>query len=104
MLPRPRGTLNLSITRAVWLAGILLLLLPIELQAVNNRNNVVCREELSPAHREQSATRLRKITGVPDLKFDDNGFLRTAGKLLLLADPSAPDNCSPRQSMAATWW
>ena len=80
MLPRPRGISFSSITRAGWLAGILLLLLPIELQAGRNRNNVVCREELSPAHREQLATRLRRITGLPDLKFDDNGFLRTAGE------------------------
>jgi hypothetical protein len=79
MLPRPRGTSFSSITRAVWLAGILLLLLPIELQADQNRHNVVCREELSAARREELANKLRKITGLLDLKFDDNGFLRTGG-------------------------
>lgn len=79
MLPRPRGTSFSSIARAVWLTGILLLLLPIDLQADQNRHNVVCREELSPAHREQLATKLRKITGLPDLKFDDNGILRSTG-------------------------
>ena len=77
MLPRPRGTSFSSITRAVWLAGILLLLLPIDLQADQHHNNVVCREELSPARREELANKLRKITGLLDLKFDDNGFLRT---------------------------
>jgi len=79
MLPRPRGTSFSSVTRAVWLAGILLLLLPIELLADQNRHNVVCREELSPARREELANKLRKITGLLDLKFDDNGFLRTGG-------------------------
>ncbi len=79
MLPRPRGTSFSSIARAVWLTAILLLLVPIDLQADQNRNNVVCREELSAAHREQLATKLRKITGLPDLKFDDNGILRWTG-------------------------
>lgn len=79
MLPRPRGTFCSSINRAVWLTGILLLLLPIDLQADQNRNNVVCREELSPARREQLANKLRKITGLPGLKFDDNGSLRLTG-------------------------
>jgi len=79
MLPRPRGTSFFSITRAIWLTGILLLLVPIDLQADQNRSNVVCREELSGARREELANKLRKITGLPDLKFDDNGFLRATG-------------------------
>ena len=79
MLPRPCGTSFSSIARAVRLTGILLLFLPIDLQADQNRNNVVCREELSPAHREQLATKLRKITGLPDLNFDGNGILRSTG-------------------------
>ena len=79
MLPRPRGTSFFSITRAVWLTGILLLLVPIDLQAEQYRNNIVCREELSSARREELANKLRKITGLPDLKFDDNGILRSKG-------------------------
>src|SRR5258706_14266873 len=78
MLPGPRGTSFSSISRAIWLGGILLLLLPIELQAGQNHSNVVCREEISPARREQLAAKLRNITGLSQLKFDDNGFLRTA--------------------------
>jgi hypothetical protein len=78
MLPGPRGTSFSSISRAVWLGGILLLLLPIELQARQSHSNVVCREEISPARREQLAAKLRNITGLSELKFDDNGFLRTA--------------------------
>jgi hypothetical protein len=81
MLPRPRGTSFSSFTRAVWLTGILLLLVPVDLQADPNpnRNNIVCRQELSPARREQLANKLRKITGLPDLKFDNNGILRSDG-------------------------
>src|SRR4029077_492647 len=60
------------------LAGILLLLLPIELQAGMNRNNVICREEISPERREPLAAKLRNITGLSQLKFDENGFLRIA--------------------------
>ena len=104
MLPRPRGTSFSLITRAVWLAGILLLLLPIELQADQNRNNVVCREELSPARREELANKLRKITGLPDLKFDDYGFLRTGGDTTAIGGSQGANNCSLMQSMAAPWW
>jgi hypothetical protein len=39
---------------------------------------VVCREEISRERREQLAAKLRNITGLRDLKFDDNGFLRNA--------------------------
>jgi hypothetical protein len=98
MLPRPHGTFFSSITRALWLAGILLLLFPVDLQADQNRNNIVCREELSPAHREQLATKLRKITGLTDLKFDESGILRfsdsridvrSTGAIELLANASS---------------
>src|SRR6185503_11155042 len=78
MLPGPCGTSLSSMSRAVWLGGILLLLLPIELQAGQNHGNVFCREEISPARREQLAAKLRNITGLSQLRFDDNGFLRTA--------------------------
>ena len=80
MLPRPRGRSFSSFTRAAGLAGIVLLLLPIDLQADEKRNNVVCREELSPARREELAARLGKITGLPGLKFDGDGILRFAGE------------------------
>lgn len=85
MLPRPRGIRFSAITRAVGLAGILLLLLPTDLRAEQNRNHVVCREELSAQRREQLAAKLRNITGLPDLKFDDNGVLRSIGSRTSLA-------------------
>jgi hypothetical protein len=74
MLPgRPRIFFS-RISRAQ-LAGILLLLAPVEFLAAHSRSNIVCREDLSPAHREQLAIDLRKITGLSDLKFEDNGTL-----------------------------
>ena len=85
MLPRPRGIRFSSTTRAVGLAGVLLLLLPLDLRADQNRNHVVCREELSPPRREQLSAKLRNITGLPDLKFDDNGILRSVGSRTPLA-------------------
>jgi len=93
MLPRPSRTFSL-ITRATWLASVLLLLSPVELFARQSRNNVVCREELSPERREQLATKLRKITGLPDLKFDENGILRFEGS------GTAPGSESARNLLA----
>lgn len=76
MLPRLRRTIFSSLARAAWLAAILLLLSPFELLADPSGNKVICREELSSARREQLAAKLRNITGLLDLKFDDNGLLR----------------------------
>lgn len=90
MLPRPRGILFSAISRA-WLVGILLLLSPIDLPAQQNHNHIVIRENLSPAHREQLATKLRGITGFPDLKFDDNGILREGSREPLGGSESARD-------------
>lgn len=74
MLPgRPR-TFFFQIFRA-GLAGILLLLAPVEFLAAHSRSNIVCRDDLSPAHREQLAIELRKITGLSDLEFEANGTL-----------------------------
>jgi hypothetical protein len=89
MLPRPRGIPFGQILRAVWLVGILLPLSPIDLLAQNNRNHVVIREELSPTHREQLASKLRRITGLPDLKFDDDGLLREGSRAPLGGSVSA---------------
>lgn len=80
MLPRTYGILSSSVTRAAWLVGILLLFLSTSLSAQQNRNSVVCREELSAAHREELADKLRTITGLPELKFDSAGLLREGDK------------------------
>jgi len=75
MLPRPHGIPFSRISRAIWLVGIVLLLTPANLLAEQSHHNVVCREDLSPAHRELLAAKLRKITGLPDLSFDKDGAL-----------------------------
>jgi len=89
VLPRKCGIRFSSIIRAVGLAGILLLLLPIALQAEQNSNHVVCRDEVSPERREQLAAKLRNITGLPDLNFDDKGILRLGGRTPLAGSESA---------------
>lgn len=80
MLPRTCGILFSPISRAILLAGICLLLAPIDLPAQQiaqqNRNHVVIRDDLSPAHREQLTSKLRRITGFAELKFDADGILR----------------------------
>jgi len=45
-------------------------------QATPSRSNVVCREDISQAHREQLAAKLRRITGLSELRFDQDGGLR----------------------------
>jgi len=84
LLPRLRRTFFSEKGRAIWLAGVLLILSPLTLRAEPNssnpkNSNIVCREELSGARREQLSDKLRKISGLSDLRFDEHGFLRTAG-------------------------
>jgi hypothetical protein len=76
MQPRPRGIPLSQISRATWLAGILLLLSPLAVNAQQIRNHVVLRDDVSPAHREQLTMKLRSISGLADLKFDADGILR----------------------------
>jgi len=75
LLPRPRGILFSRIHRIAWLVAILLLF-PIDLLAEQTHSNVVCREDLSQARRDELTGKLRRITGWPDLKFDRSGTLR----------------------------
>lgn len=79
MLPRLRGTFFSEEGRAFWLASALLFLTPLVLSAEPRNSNVVCRAELSAARRQELTNKLRRITGLSDLRFDENGFLRTAG-------------------------
>ncbi len=80
MLPRPRGIPFSQISRATWLAGILLLLSPIAVYTQQIRNHIVLRDDLSPAHREQLTMKLRSISGFADLKFDADGILRQGNR------------------------
>ena len=76
MLPRTRGIHFSRMSRAPWLVGTILLLSASDLLAQPNRNHVVIRDNVSAAHRQQLTTKLRAITGLADLKFDRDGFLR----------------------------
>jgi hypothetical protein len=80
MLPRPRGIPISEISRAIWLAGILLLLSPVAVHTQQIRNHVVLRDDLSPAHREQLTVKLRSISGFADLKFDADGILHQGNR------------------------
>ncbi len=75
LLPRTRGILFFRTLLAAWLAAILLSL-PADLLAETNTSNVVCRSGLAVERREELAGKLRKITGLSDLKFDRAGVLR----------------------------
>ncbi|MDQ3473641.1 MAG: hypothetical protein M3447_07890 [Acidobacteriota bacterium] len=81
MSPKPRRT-NLSLILART-GGVLLTLcccaivLGAELPRSKRLSGaVICRTELNLQRREELAARLRKISGWPDLRFDDTGILR----------------------------
>src|SRR5919106_1206951 len=88
MLPRPRGILFSKISRATWLVGIVLLLAPAHL-ANQADHNIVCREDLSADRREVLATMLRKITGLPDLRFNNDGVLLQGSRTAIGGSESA---------------
>ncbi|HUS11252.1 MAG TPA: hypothetical protein VMZ30_12370 [Pyrinomonadaceae bacterium] len=75
MLLGIRRTFFSQFSRAAWLAGTCLLLAPVDLLVAGGRSSLVCREDLSPVHREELAVKLRKITGLTDLEFDYTGTL-----------------------------
>ena len=79
MLPGPGRTFFSQNVRAIWLAAIFVIFLPPGVNAEPRSGNVVCRAELSAKHRQQLTSKLRKITGFTDLRFDQNGFLRAGG-------------------------
>jgi hypothetical protein len=56
---------------------ILLIVCPVSLISSNKTTSrIICREELSPARREQLADKLRAITGWSELAFDQYGALQ----------------------------
>jgi hypothetical protein len=75
LLPGPRGIGFFRISRAAWLAAILVCL-PADLLAETHTSNVVCRSGLAVERREELAGKLRKITGWGNLKFDSAGALQ----------------------------
>jgi hypothetical protein len=52
-------------------------------------SNVICREDLSSERREQLAAKLRRITGLQELKFDDAGALREGNAQPKAGSPTA---------------
>ena len=82
MFISPSGIFFSSNIRAARLACIVVLLLQHDLLAGQTHGQVLCRQEISPAHRQQLASALRKITGLPNLEFDDDGILRTGGNAI----------------------
>ena len=74
-----RGILFSLIVRVSLLVGTFLLL-PVNLQADQNRDHVVCRENLSRNDRNELTNKLRTITGWSDLGFDGRGVLRLGTK------------------------
>ena len=76
MPARPRWTFFAAIARAGCLVSIFLIIYPTELRANKTQSSVVCREDLSAERRTELASKLRNITGWPDLKFDRSGTLR----------------------------
>jgi hypothetical protein len=105
VLPRSRGILFTPLVRAAWLAGIVLFLLPSELLAGDHNgsasSSVACREEVSPARREELAIKLRKITGLAELRFDSDGFLRLPGKTIV-DDPTIVSGSESARALLAS--
>lgn len=76
MQPRRLWTIVSSVVKAGVLISIFLFICSISLRAEKTQSNVVCREDLSAEHRSVLASKLRRITGFPDLEFDKSGLLQ----------------------------
>ena len=109
MRSRTRGR---AVSALGWIGflGSTLLVYPLPLSAsANISNRIICRPQLSLTRRGELASKLRAITGWPDLKFDPNGALelssnptsggsqtaralinqaQSGGKLIILEDAS----------------
>jgi hypothetical protein len=54
-------------------------------------NKIVCREELSLNRREELASKLRIITGWPEIRFDESGILQVGSKAAVGGSQAARD-------------
>jgi hypothetical protein len=71
---------------------IALLLCPLPLfSSEKNQNKIVCREEFSLIRKVELANKLRAITGWPDVRFDENGVLRTGANAPIGGSQTARD-------------
>jgi hypothetical protein len=77
---RPRTQRTLEITQVVFAAACLCLCAASTLAATSDR--VFIKTGVSKTHREELVSRLRVITGLPDLTFEDDGSLRLDGEPL----------------------
>lgn len=78
----PRGTI-FSAKRSVATVGplcIVLLACSVSVSAETSVSNVVCRDTVTSERRDELAGKLRKISGWPDLDFDNSGIMRQGSK------------------------
>jgi hypothetical protein len=71
---------------------IALLLCPLPLfSSPKVQSTIICREEFSLTRKAELANKLSAITGWPDVKFDENGVLRTGASTALGGSQTARD-------------
>jgi len=81
MRPRTqRRCFSLKITQVIFAAACLCLCAASALADTNDR--IFIKPNVSRTHREELVTRLRIITGLRDLRFEDDGSLRLEGQVL----------------------
>lgn len=70
-----RRIVVLRILKACWLVGVTVLCCAPDATAEGHRGEIVCREELAKARRDQLTSKLKIISGWAGLKFDEGGLL-----------------------------
>jgi hypothetical protein len=76
-------------TANVILAIVCFFLSGISAMATSSVSRVVVRDNVTRAHRSELVSRLRAITGLTDLRFDNDGSLRLDGNVSTSGSPSA---------------
>lgn len=75
MSPRPLRKNIFAISRTTCFA-VTLSIAGAQASAQRSFSNVICQDDLPSTRRDELISKLRIITGWPDLKFDEHGFLR----------------------------
>ena len=91
MRARPRGIIVSVVVRTSGLAATLLLCCAVQIANEKHQGNIICREEVPAAARDELANRLRIITGWSNLKFDDRGLLRVGTGAPIAGSSTARD-------------
>ena len=89
MLPGTFRKIFSSLTRNSCSAATVLFCCAAGVSAENNVSSVLVRENTSEVHRQELTSKLRRITGLPELGFDANGVLRLGAKQPAGGSPSA---------------